>query len=193
MIRCVRCSSCVVADYVAVGMMRTVLPFYAKKLGGGAVLIGSLEALYGVGQVIGALTLGRLSDKKGRRFVLAISFFGSIIGYTMAGFATTPAMLLASRLPVGLAKQTVTIARAIVADCTAEGDRSKWMAAGTSIQNGKNAKAICVAWAMGDAKWQETTGCDFRGEGAKISYFFSYKRDVWGESAKISSLFRACT
>lgn len=128
MIRCVRCSSCVVADYVAVGMMRTVLPFYAKKLGGGAVLIGSLEAVYGVGQVIGALTLGRLSDKKGRRFVLAISFFGSIIGYTMAGFATTPAMLLASRLPVGLAKQTVTIARAIVADCTAEGDRSKWMA-----------------------------------------------------------------
>ena len=63
---------CVVADYVAVGMMRTVLPFYAKNLGGGAVLVGSLEAVYGVGQVIGALTLGRLSDVKGRRFVLAI-------------------------------------------------------------------------------------------------------------------------
>jgi MFS family permease len=120
--------ACVIADYIAVGMMRTVLPFYARKLGGGAFLVSSLEAVYGVGQVIGALTLGRLSDRLGRRFVLAISFAGSIIGYSIAGLATTPMMLLVSRLPVGLSKQTVTIARTIVADCTNENERSEWMA-----------------------------------------------------------------
>jgi MFS family permease len=120
--------ACVICDYVAVGMMRTVLPFYARKMGGGAFLVSSLEAVYGVGQVIGALTLGRLSDRLGRRFVLAVSFAGSIIGYSIAGLATSPAMLLASRLPVGLSKQTVTIARTIVADCTDEEERSEWMA-----------------------------------------------------------------
>ena len=42
----------------------------------------------------------------------------------MAGCATTPLVLLLSRLPVGLAKQTVTVSRAVVADCTAAGGRS---------------------------------------------------------------------
>ena len=47
---------------------------------------------------------------------------------SMAGFAATPGMLLASRVPVGIAKQTVTVARAVVADCTPAGqERSSGM------------------------------------------------------------------
>jgi hypothetical protein len=63
----------VTCDYVAVGMMRTVMPFYAKRLSlaaageAGALssnfMVGALEATYGVGQVIGACTLGTLSDR----------------------------------------------------------------------------------------------------------------------------------
>jgi MFS family permease len=106
-------------------MMRTMMPFYAQKLGAasgsGATLLGGLEAAYGVGQMAGAAVLGRLSDVYGRRAVLVLSFAGSTLGYSMAGLATTPGMLLASRVPVGLAKQTVTVSRAVVADCTAAG------------------------------------------------------------------------
>jgi len=40
----------------------------------------------------------------------------------------SPALLLISRFPVGLAKQTVTVSRAIVADVSeASGERSRWM------------------------------------------------------------------
>lgn len=128
----------VICDYVGVGMMRVTLPFYAKALGGSGTFIGALEAAYGVGQVVGALVLPRLSDTWGRRNVLLTSFAGSAIGYAVAIAArawSSPALLLLSRLPVGLAKQTVTVSRAVVADCTTSGpDRSQWMSwLGTAI------------------------------------------------------------
>eukprot|EP00961_Rhodomonas_salina_P100892 1357879-Rhodomonas_salina.2 len=129
-------------DYAGVGMMRTILPFYAKQLGGTATLIGLLETCYGalhsgsqtrwVGQVIGAAVLGRMSDVQGRRVVLFISCAGSAVGYGMAGMATTPLFLLLSRIPVGLAKQTVSVSRAILADCT---DRSASVACFISETN----------------------------------------------------------
>ena len=108
----------VMCDYIAVGMMRTVMPFYARRISKDSFLVSALEATYGVGQVIGAVTLGRLSDNPrwGRRSVLAVSFLGSLVGYSMAGLAEDKWMLLASRIPVGLSKQTVTIARTVVAD-----------------------------------------------------------------------------
>eukprot|EP00747_Dinoflagellata_sp_TGD_P184936 gnl/TRDRNA2_/TRDRNA2_41058_c0_seq2.p1 gnl/TRDRNA2_/TRDRNA2_41058_c0~~gnl/TRDRNA2_/TRDRNA2_41058_c0_seq2.p1 ORF type:complete len:460 (+),score=84.48 gnl/TRDRNA2_/TRDRNA2_41058_c0_seq2:76-1455(+) len=123
--------SAVVCDYVGVSMMRVALPFYAKALGGSATLIGGIESMYGVGQVVGATVLPRLSDSWGRRKVLTFSCLGSCIGYGTAVAARlvgSPYLLLASRLPVGLAKQTVTVSRAVVADCTdANEERSKWM------------------------------------------------------------------
>ena len=89
----------VLVDYLGVGMMRTMMPFYAQRLGAasgsGATLLGGLEAAYGVGQMGGAAVLGRLSDVWGRRVVLTLSFAGSFVGYTMAGLATMPTLLLA--------------------------------------------------------------------------------------------------
>lgn len=71
-------------DYLGVGMMRTMMPFYAQKLGAasgsGGTLLGGLESAYGVGQMAGAAVLGRLSDIHGRRAVLMLSFFGSTLG-----------------------------------------------------------------------------------------------------------------
>ena len=51
----------------------------------------------------------------------------------MAGMASTGTVLLLSRLPVGLAKQTVAVARAIVADCTLQEERSAVMARLTAL------------------------------------------------------------
>ncbi|KAL1511714.1 hypothetical protein AB1Y20_005002 [Prymnesium parvum] len=117
----------VFTDYAAVGAMRTVLPFYAKALGAAATGVGALEALYGAGQVGGALLLGSVSDARGRKPVLLASVLGSVIGYAMAGLAVgmgSTSLLLLSRLPVGFSKQTVTASRAIASDVTAEAQRS---------------------------------------------------------------------
>jgi len=121
----------VVCDYIGVSMMRVTLPFFAKALGGSATLVGGIESCYGVGQVCGALILPKLSDRWGRRAILTFSCFGSLVGYSLAvtaRYVESPMLLLASRIPVGLAKQTVTVSRAVVADCTeANEERSKWM------------------------------------------------------------------
>ena len=61
-----RCAQLIVlVDYVAVGAMRTVLPYYVKHLGASGAAVGALETLYGVGQIAGAVALGWLSDARG--------------------------------------------------------------------------------------------------------------------------------
>jgi len=110
----------VALDYFAVGMMRTLLPFYAQQLGGSALVQGALEALCGMGQFLGSVLLGRMSDGRGRKAGLAISFGGSALGYALVaasiagvgGERYSLPLLLLSRVPVGLAKQTITISRA---------------------------------------------------------------------------------
>lgn len=108
-------------DMLLVGAMRTVLPYYARSLGAKARGVSALEAFYGIGQVLGAVILGRWSDSRGRKAVLILSFAGSTVGYLLAATSVllgAPALLLLSRLPVGLAKQTTTTCRAIVTDAT---------------------------------------------------------------------------
>ena len=123
-----RCAQLIVlVDYVAVGAMRTVLPYYVKHLGASGAAVGALETLYGVGQIAGAVALGWLSDARGRKAVLLLSFAGAAAGYSVASAAValgSVPFLLASRLPVGVAKQTVTAPRAIIADITPPDARS---------------------------------------------------------------------
>lgn len=121
----------VLIDYMAVGAMRTVLPYYAKALGAAGRHVGALETAYGVGQITGALLLGRASDTRGRKPILLLSFIGAAIGYSVAALAVVRGsvqLLLLSRLPVGLAKNTVTATRAIISDVTAPSERSQALA-----------------------------------------------------------------
>ena len=122
----------VLVDYMAVGAMRTILPYYAKSLHSSARGVGALETVYGLGQVAGALLLGQVSDVRGRKFVLLLSFVGAFIGYGAAALAVylgSTTLLFISRLPVGLAKQTLTASRAIVSDLTSTEERSSTHAA----------------------------------------------------------------
>jgi MFS family permease len=59
--------------YVAVGAASLLVPLYAVALGAGPFVVGALEATAGLAGVPGAVVLGRLADRTGRRraFVLA--------------------------------------------------------------------------------------------------------------------------
>lgn len=117
-------------DYAGVGAMRTTLLFASKSLatGGGApMLLSVFESAFGLGQVIGALLIGRLSDQFGRRALLNLCLCCSALAYALAGSALTAsstALLLLSRIPAGISKQTTTTCRAIVCDSTAPAERS---------------------------------------------------------------------
>lgn len=114
-------------DYAALGAMRTTLLYARASLGGGPMLVAALESALGVGQVGGALAVGRLSDRRGRRALLGLCLCCSACAYTLAGTALTTgsvALLLLSRAPAGISKQTTTTCRAIVCDCVPAAQRS---------------------------------------------------------------------
>ena len=90
-----------------------------------------LQASYGLTQLLGANVLGGLSDTLGRRRLLQASMLGGLVGYSCLALSLGPRgglwLLLASRLPIGLLKQSLAVSRAAVADCTRPGARMRPM------------------------------------------------------------------
>ena len=65
------------------------------------------------------------------------------LSYAIVGLTTSLAALLASRVVVGLFKQTMTLSLALVADTTAPADRAAVVA--------RLSAAVSVGWAAGQA------------------------------------------
>src|SRR5206468_5572808 len=94
---------------------------------GGAVL-GLLMASFSLMQFIFAPLWGRLSDHIGRRPVLLVGLFGSVVCYSLFGYAlslppqteATLALVLmfVTRIGAGIAGATISTAQAVIADCT---------------------------------------------------------------------------
>jgi hypothetical protein len=125
-------------DVTAVGLVVPLLATYSRALGAGPQFTGLLQATYGLSQLVGSNMLGGLSDTVGRRRLLQLSALGGMLGYSclalslpggIAGPNGSLAMLLLSRLPIGLLKQSLTVARALVVDTTRPAERMRPMAA----------------------------------------------------------------
>eukprot|EP00900_Chrysochromulina_parva_P026348 jgi/Chrpa1/8347/Chrysochromulina_OHIO_Genome00001912-RA len=125
-------------DVTAVGLVVPLLATYSRALGAGPQFTGLLQATYGLSQLVGSNMLGGLSDTVGRRRLLQLSALGGMLGYSclalslpdgIAGPKGSLAMLLLSRLPIGLLKQSLTVARALVVDTTRPAERMRPMAA----------------------------------------------------------------
>ena len=121
----------VLLDMTAVGLVVPLLASYSRALGASARFTGVLQASYGLAQLVGANLLGSLSDRVGRRRVLQLSMVGGACGYLALAFAVgryfSLPLLLLSRIPIGLLKQTMTASRALVADCTTPATRVRPM------------------------------------------------------------------
>src|SRR5690349_19475076 len=77
-------------------------------------MMGVLLAIYPLGQVIGASALGKFSDYHGRKKILLITLFGTLIGFSLSGFAIlvkSALTLFVSRLISGLCAGNVAIAQ----------------------------------------------------------------------------------
>jgi multidrug resistance protein len=116
-------------DLVGFGIVIPVLPYYAEGTSFGATPreVGLLFASYSVMQLIFAPTLGRLSDKYGRRPVLLVSLMGTAVGFLILGFATTLWMLFLGRIIDGISGGNISTAQAYIADVTTEENRAKGM------------------------------------------------------------------
>ncbi len=113
-------------DMIGFGMVIPLLPFHPDTVSAGALALGVLVGSFSLMQFVFSPLLGRLSDKVGRRPVLLLSIFSSIISFIIFALANSFPMLLLSRITAGMATEA-TVAQAYIADITTESDRATGM------------------------------------------------------------------
>jgi MFS family permease len=126
-------------DMVGLLMVIPLLPFYAKTLGAGGLVVGTLIASFNVAQLVSAPMWGRFSDAYGRRPALLVGLSASAIAYVIFAFALSLPhalfFLYLSRVVQGAGGGTVGVIQAYVADSTGPEERAKalgWLSAATN-------------------------------------------------------------
>lgn len=135
----------VFVDLLGFGLILPLLPYYAETFGATPTVAGLLVSSYAAAQLIGAPILGRLSDRYGRRPLLLVSIFGTIVGFLLLGLAQplgtslagllpggllaantlALAVLFTSRLLDGLTGGNISVAQAYITDITDEKNRAR--------------------------------------------------------------------
>ena len=98
------------------------------SISSGFIMVGWLTGIYSLATFMAAPILGQLSDKHGRKKILAISLAGTAVGYGMfaVGIITKNLPLLfASRIMDGITGGNIAVARAIIADISTPKNRTR--------------------------------------------------------------------
>jgi MFS family permease len=126
-------------DMVGLLMVIPLLPFYAKTLGAGGLVVGMLISSFAIAQLVSAPMWGRFSDAYGRRPALLVGLGASVIAYVIFGYSLSLPhplfFLFLSRIVQGAGGGTVSVIQAYVADATAPEERAKalgWLSAATN-------------------------------------------------------------
>lgn len=136
------------------GIIIPVLPYYSRNLGADAFTLGLLMASFSLMQFIFAPYWGMLSDRIGRKPVLAIGLLGFGLSFIIFGLSTQLWMLFVSRIVGGALSAGIFPASfALIADISEPGERGKimgWMgaAAGLGIIFGPAICGVFVPFGM---------------------------------------------
>ena len=107
------------------GIIVPLLYSYGKKFGINHETLGLLTAAFSIAQFFATPVLGSMSDKFGRKPLLAISLFGTCLSFLMFAFAQGVIMLFAARILDGLTGGNVSVAQAMISDTSTTKDRAK--------------------------------------------------------------------
>jgi DHA1 family tetracycline resistance protein-like MFS transporter len=117
----------VFVDLVGFGLLIPLLPFYVQRTGAGPELITLVLGLYSLAQFVAAPVWGRLSDRHGRKPILAMTSVGLGLSYVLLAFADSLALVAASRILGGFMAGNIATAQAYVSDVTAPEGRARGM------------------------------------------------------------------
>jgi MFS transporter, DHA1 family, tetracycline resistance protein len=87
--------------------------------------VGLIMAAYALCQFLAAPALGAISDKYGRRPILLLSLFGSVIGYIIFGIGGALSVLFLGRIIDGLTGGNISTMYAYVADIAKPHERGR--------------------------------------------------------------------
>lgn len=125
----------VMMDLLGFGIIIPLLAFYVPDFQHNPLKVTALFSIYSICQFIGAPILGLVSDRFGRRPVLALSQAGSAIGYILLavaafnwhGTSTRLVLVYLSRIIDGFTGGNISTAQAYVSDVTTPQNRAKGM------------------------------------------------------------------
>ncbi|NND37091.1 MAG: MFS transporter [Gammaproteobacteria bacterium] len=109
------------------GLIIPILPFYIERVGGGAEIVTLVVALYSLLQFLAAPTIGKLSDRHGRRPVLIWTTAAIIVAHVLLAFADSLWLVIFARCLSGVAAGNVGVIFAYVTDVSSGADRAKSM------------------------------------------------------------------
>ena len=115
----------VLVDLLGFSLVMPLLAPFAKEYGFSPLQIGLLVAGYPMAQLVAGPILGRLSDRYGRRPVLAASQFGTAISFVILGLSNSFTIMFLARLLDGASGGNILVAQAYVADVTKPEERSR--------------------------------------------------------------------
>jgi DHA1 family tetracycline resistance protein-like MFS transporter len=128
----------VLIDLMGFGIIIPLLPFYVHDPENNPMKVTLLFSVFSICQFIGAPVLGAISDRHGRKPVLALSQLGSSAGYVLLGIATQPqlhismamslVMIYVARTVDGFTGGNISTAQAYISDVTTPQNRSRAMA-----------------------------------------------------------------
>jgi len=112
-------------DLLGYSLILPLLPYIAERFNATPTQVGLLLTANALAQMIAAPTIGRLSDRWGRRPMLILSVTGTLVAFLLFSFANSLWMLFLSRILDGFLGGNTALARAYITDITDEENRSR--------------------------------------------------------------------
>ena len=116
-------------NFLGFSVIIPILPFLVQRYTVDpheiALHVGLIMSAYALCQFFAAPGLGALSDRYGRRPILLVSLFGSVIGYIIMGIGGALWMLFLGRIIDGLTGGNISTVYAYIADITKPHERGK--------------------------------------------------------------------
>lgn len=112
---------------IVIDPIQSILPFATTSATRG-ILYGFFVAAYPAAQFFGAPILGSLSDRYGRKKLLLVSLFGTLLGYILFAvgiYLRSMPLLFASRLLDGFTGGNISIAQSAIADMSTPETKTK--------------------------------------------------------------------
>lgn len=113
-------------DLIGVGLVIPILPYYAEaQLELSELVIGIVIGIFSFMQFIFAPTMGRISDRVGRKPVIITTSIITGISYLVFSQATTVTLLLIARALGGIGGSNIGVAQAYISDVVAPENRAR--------------------------------------------------------------------
>ena len=112
-------------DLMGLTILIPVLPYYALSFNAGPAVIGLLGTAYPLMQLVGGPILGSLSDRFGRKPVLAVAQVGTFCSLLLLGFANALWIVFLARILDGITGANISTVQSAITDVTTPKTRSQ--------------------------------------------------------------------